>query len=544
MRIHELQLQNFKRFTDLTIKDIPDTAQLVLLIGSNGCGKSCVFDALTPQFNSTSTGLLHDSNNKYFAKDPNSLPNVRIDTNNSVFTREGDNAEGTEKAKNIFYGRSSLRIPPRVQKPEYNASLDSIVTQNIDKPRYFIEHDNRFFTDVHSHAESISQSLQRLLVEGNSDKHGANKVREKYISRINNSLTNIFGDSPDKTLRFTVYKQPDPKKPIEPYFRKGDSEIPFEVLSHGEKQVIITLFNFLVRQEQLQDKIIYIDEMDVHMNTRLQFTLLREITENWIPASSQLWTASHALGFIDYARQSEAAAIIDFDDLDYDQPQVLFPEPKENLDILEIAVPSQFLQELLSEKRFVFCEGKDTARYNSLGLSHTLFASKNYNKFQVFIRARDTAAEGIIDRDYLSDEEVIDFERQFPFIHILRLYSIENYLYHPDNLAEVDGDSFDKAAYITALTTEKNRIKEDLIFGIQKAREGYPFNKELNESGRKAYAKSAGEILKMLQSDDFATFYKVFPAKDYGKQLPQRANRSPAQLAQTQWFKQQIAELL
>ena len=45
MRIHELRLQNFKRFTDLTIKDIPDAAQLVLLIGSNGSGKSCVFDA-------------------------------------------------------------------------------------------------------------------------------------------------------------------------------------------------------------------------------------------------------------------------------------------------------------------------------------------------------------------------------------------------------------------------------------------------------------------------------------------------------------------
>lgn len=544
MRIHELQLQNFKRFTDLTIKDIPDTAQLVLLIGSNGCGKSCVFDAfnwvVAPAQGFQPTHI--EDSTPYFQKVSDTPPLVSIKAGKTTIRRTEGEFSHTHSGN--FYGRSSLRIPPRIQRPAHNASLSEIITNNADTPEYFIENDYRFFTDVHFHADSINQALQRLLVEGKASGEEARKISEKYIARINHALVNIFGHDPAKTLRFAVYKQPDPKKPVEPYFTKGDCEIPFELLSHGEKQVIVTLFNFLVRQDQLQDKIIYIDEMDVHMNTRLQFSLLKEITENWIPASSQLWTASHALGFIDYARQSEAAAIIDFDDLDYDQPQVLFPEPKENLDILEIAVPSQFLQELLSEKRFVFCEGKDTARYNSLGLSHTLFASKNYNKFQVFIRARDTAAEGIIDRDYLSDEEVIDFERQFPFIHILRLYSIENYLYHPDNLAEIDGDSFDKAAYITALTTEKNRVKEDLIFGIQKAREGYPFNKELNESGRKAYAKSAGEILKMLQSDDFVTFYKVFPAKDYGKQLPQRANHSPAQLAQTQWFKQQIAELL
>ena len=45
MKIKSLQLKNFKRFTDLTLQDIPDNAKLVLLIGSNGSGKSSVFDA-------------------------------------------------------------------------------------------------------------------------------------------------------------------------------------------------------------------------------------------------------------------------------------------------------------------------------------------------------------------------------------------------------------------------------------------------------------------------------------------------------------------
>ncbi len=44
MHITNVELQNFKRFTDLTIDGIPSDSKLVLLIGSNGSGKSSVFD--------------------------------------------------------------------------------------------------------------------------------------------------------------------------------------------------------------------------------------------------------------------------------------------------------------------------------------------------------------------------------------------------------------------------------------------------------------------------------------------------------------------
>ena len=46
MRIRSIHLRDFKRFTDLKISELPETATLIVLIGPNGCGKSSVFDAL------------------------------------------------------------------------------------------------------------------------------------------------------------------------------------------------------------------------------------------------------------------------------------------------------------------------------------------------------------------------------------------------------------------------------------------------------------------------------------------------------------------
>lgn len=46
MKIKEIKLNRFKRFTDLLITDIPETAKLVVLVGTNECGKTSVFEGL------------------------------------------------------------------------------------------------------------------------------------------------------------------------------------------------------------------------------------------------------------------------------------------------------------------------------------------------------------------------------------------------------------------------------------------------------------------------------------------------------------------
>lgn len=45
MRLSQARIQSFRRFSDLTIQDLPDAVKLVVLVGPNGSGKSSLFDA-------------------------------------------------------------------------------------------------------------------------------------------------------------------------------------------------------------------------------------------------------------------------------------------------------------------------------------------------------------------------------------------------------------------------------------------------------------------------------------------------------------------
>ena len=59
MRIKSVHLQDYKRFVDLTLTEIPENTRLVVLIGPNGSGKSSLFDAFLLKSWSASTN--HDT---------------------------------------------------------------------------------------------------------------------------------------------------------------------------------------------------------------------------------------------------------------------------------------------------------------------------------------------------------------------------------------------------------------------------------------------------------------------------------------------------
>lgn len=551
MRISRLYMENFKRFTDLTLEGIPKETKLVLLIGSNGSGKSSVFDG----FEAANRYIKQDGLTKdylnYYKKDDQDAAVVSINFFNDrqlAFSTDNFTDPPAGFNPNSFYGRTSLRQIPRLTRTALGGKNFDI-ERDSDRPVQFIERDNRFENDIEKITETI---LKEVFLSTNQNKD----IKKKYIDPINEALVRVFGHQNGTKLQLIEIIPPLEGKVAQITFSKGVSRIHYDYLSAGEKEVFNILINLLTRKEYYQDTIYFFDEIDLHLNTKLQFNLLKEITENWISADSQFWTASHSLGFIEYARKSDQAVIFDFDDLDFDFAQTLYPQAKENPDIYEIAVGKEFLPSLFKDMTIYFVENKDKDFYASLGIPQTVFVSDN-NRNNVYHKVRSIDDfRGIVDRDFLSDNDRVKIKEAYPRLSILEYYSIENYLFHPDNLEEYQrekGKPFDKAIYIQQLIEEKNKVKDKILPIIALKRTEYPYFGEPEYNGtplqnrfknKGENEKQAAHIASGLNSDDFEIFYKSLPMKTYCTQLPQRQNISKLELAKTNWFKKKIINIL
>jgi len=557
MKIKSLSLKNFKRFTDLTLQDIPDNAKLVLLIGSNGSGKSSVFDGLqvisdlvhrTQIAGSRSFTFSGGKEYLYYHKKPGLL---EIDLNftdggdiNCVFAgiNNGKVTANKDFKINLFYGRSAVRYLPRITRTTIGQAID--INQDSDRPEYFIDEDKRFENDIDL---LIKEVVEKIFAGINTDSNRQLEEVKLFLDKINEAFPRIFGTENGTKLSFRRFIPPAEGNPSRLMFDKGISQINYDLLSAGEKEVVNLLFNLFVRNRYFNDTIYFLDEIDTHLNTKLQYALIQEIVENWIPDNCQLWTASHSLGFIDYANDYEYGCVIDFDDLDFDKPQILIPKPKDDFEIFELAVSKTFIDKVVQGRKIIFAENTDTPLYNDLALENVLFFIAN-DKMDVFHKAKNHHHHGLIDRDYLADEEIADLKTDYPYIYILPYYSIENLLFHPDNLEEycsTAGLNFNKEDYKQALTKIKNEEKDYLLTGIIQARSGYPFYKENEHTKKlKTFRENHKAIVDLIRSNEFEEFYKVFPAKDYGRKLIEQINFSRNSLAKTNWFKSQIEKLI
>jgi AAA15 family ATPase/GTPase len=533
MRITELRLQNFKRFTDLKIKNIPAEAKLVLLVGANGSGKSSVFDAFELFIRTTKYGSFNGGfENEYFRKSQSTEYAIEaIFSDGQTIKRQNHNVIDSKVKMNMFFGRPSLRIVPMINNVSFN---ENTVEHNTDSPRRFIEAEGKFNIDVLKFTQEINKALRVPVFAGKQA--DTLKIFREFIDPFNESLKRIFNLDDNLSLKMVQFVEADPTTPSRLIFEKGKSQINYDLLSHGEKQIIIILLNFIVRRAYFQDTIYYIDEMDVHLNTSLQYTLLKEITENWIPENCQLWTATHALGFIEYAKDADHAAIIDFDNLDFDEEQIIEPSPKYEDTIFEVAIPRASLTKILGNRKVVLCENKNYTLYSLMALDGFVFTDvQNSNSVYLKIK-RDKTLIGLRDRDYLTDTEIEKLVTKLPNYKILRYYCFENYLYHPDNIAALALPNFDVAVYKLEITALKNQYFDAFVPKISESRKTY---EEFRDGGIKPDS-DISDITKCLKSDDFETFYTYFSFKDHCGSLTHKYKVDKKdikeRLCQTDWF--------
>jgi len=537
MNVESIHLTNFKRFTDLKIDLSPCAAppKLVLLTGANGSGKSSIFDAFEYISAPHKRGV-RDHYVDYFSKNGDGDSSVRISLGGEIHLKRSNQSHTKTSpqswdTKSAFYGRSSFRTVPELHSRN-RAPVD--LAADSDRPQRFIEHDIRFETD-------ISQMTVTILREVWGENFNSETMRARFVDPINDSLERIFGNGASTTLRLIRMIPALERKPPDVLFKKGQSEVHYDLLSSGEKEVFNILLNLFVRRDHFTNTIYFIDELDVHLHTRLQYALLKEIVENWIPENSQLWTASHSLGFIDYASSSDDAAIIDFDDLDFDEPLVLRPSPKTEL-IFDIAVPRESALRVFPNKTLILCEGGDAPLYNAIDLPDFLFvAARDKNAITIQTTATDEFF-GLIDRDFLGTEEIREIRRRHRNLLVLGYYSIESYLYHPENISETAPDGFDQVVYREAIRRNMMAVRDRLLVNLARNRNSYEIIKEFS---RDLKDTAVQEVTEATGSDEFEVFYafldmKANRPKDYLAEF----NLRPLDLVSTGWMRNVIGEIV
>ena len=532
MNIEALHLKNFKRFSDLRIdlSSLDAPPKLILLIGANGSGKSSIFDAF--EYLSGPAKGLRDYYLDYFKKQTDADMSVDCMLGGGIRVQRANNERVSAvpgwDGKSAFYGRSSFRTVPELSG-QTGAPID--LTTDEDRPRRFIEQDTRFATDV-------SQITENILHEVWGEPFDSDTMRARFTDPINEALERVFSASFATGLRLRKLIPALSGKPPDIRFQKGGSEVHYDLLSSGEKEVFNIILNLFIRREHFPNAIYFIDELDVHLHTSLQYSLVKEIVERWIPENSQLWTASHSLGFIDYASGSHDAAILDFDDLDFDQSQTLQPAPKSE-HVFDIAVPRSSALKVFPNKRLIICENKDARLYNAIDLPDFLFiGARDKNSVVIQTRGSDEF-HGLIDRDFLGTEETAEIGRRQPNIHVLGYYALENYLYHPQNIAELNPVGHDDSAYHAALKNQMATIRDRLLVNLRGSRASYEiiqaFSNELK-------TQAIQEIEQATASNDFETFY---PFLDMKKNRPTAYlagfNLRPIDLASTRWMRDAIA---
>lgn len=352
MKIKKIKLTKFKRFTDLTISDIPNTARLILLVGPNGSGKTSIFEAFNHWYrlNAFSTVGKQD----YFEKKDTGASGTEWYQNKVDMEFHPSTPTQGSTLKGKFYFRTAYRNEPDFTINTLNNQKDPSETTKFETLN------GNDITVSENYQRLISQTLSGVFLSSN-DKKSVETLREELIGKIKKSLGNVFDD-------LSLSSIGDPLSNGSFYFEKGLSkDFHYKNLSAGEKSVFDLLLDIIIKSTYYSDAVFCVDEPEAHMHTRLQAKFLKELY-NLIPTNSQLWVSTHSIGMLKQAEELEkqspgSVVFLDFDDRDFDLTEDIKPAR------IDRTIWNRFFDlafadfsQLIAPKRIIFCEGTSQGR--------------------------------------------------------------------------------------------------------------------------------------------------------------------------------------
>lgn len=353
MKLASAHIQDFKRFTDLTVTDLPATARLVVLVGPNGAGKTSLFEAFNywvsiarQQYNFDS--LYHAKTGRPTAADWSQMLQ-RIDL--AFHGAQINPQTRSQQALKAFYLRSAYRHEPDFTINQLNRADDMLLDSR--RPQTLMSGEARVSDN---YQRIVSASVEALFDPVNKNT-AAGQIVERLIGRVREGIGRVFEgltlDGPGRPMQGGTF-----------FFTKGTSAgYHYKNLSGGEKAAFDLLLDFIVKTEAFDDSIFCIDEPELHMHTRLQGQLLDELLRQ-LPAPCQLWLSTHSIGMTRRAMElhranPEQVVFLDFGAFDFDQPTVMRPAVIDRSFWKRMfAVALDDLSELVAPHEIAFCEGR------------------------------------------------------------------------------------------------------------------------------------------------------------------------------------------
>ncbi len=448
MRIKSIHLTNYKRFSDLYVDGIPASCRLVVLIGPNGSGKSSLFDAFllkswVQKFNYQISG--NPTYAGYYSKS-SSGPDTTVQIAEGIKIAFHDQEDIMPLD---WAGAFNIRSPYRNEADFRLQSIEPVQLsqQTVRFPR-IIDADH-----------SVSDNYKRLTWKRQSDVDGdvpdgvtMGQYRTGFLTPLQTAMSRLF-TSPGLLLQdFGGFKDAGVFR-----FSKGEAKnFHYKNLSAGEKAAFDLLLDLFVKRNEYEDAIYCIDEPEAHIASALQGPLLDNMMD-LVPDESQLWIATHSIGFVRRAyeimKTNGNVVFLDFTGHNYDEPVTIQPcLPTRSFWQMTYEIALADLAHLIAPANIVICEGNraqadkgfDAQCYNRVFAdSHpdTLFVSyggaNEVSDSQNLIGVLGAVAKGakvwrLIDGDEMTPDERT--QKGLNGIQVLMRRELENYLYDPEVL--------------------------------------------------------------------------------------------------------------
>jgi predicted ATPase len=471
MHIKNIHLTSFRRFSDLTISDLPASAKLVVMVGLNGSGKSSVFDAFCLWQRLRGLSPLQPDSQYHFKIGAAALGFDRL-----VSLDFHETPSNAGDGRSLFYIRSAYRHEADFTSGGLSRQAGILDASRVSRT---IDAD---VTVSSNYTRLVSETVQAVY-DHSQDKRTVEALRDEFIGQVRDSMSRVF----DHLILRSIG---DPLGGGTFCFEKGAAkDFPYKNLSGGEKAAFDLLLDVVLKRRAYQSAVFCIDEPEIHMHTRLQAKLLAELV-NLLPNDGQLWIATHSIGMMRkaaelYSADPSSVVFLDFHERDFDQTVELKPVAVDRAfwgRTLEIALDD--LAQLVAPRVVVLCEGRpvggkdsrvefDARCYRrifsgefpdtdfaSVGNSHDTISDRLVVGSTLKTLIGGTGVVRLVDRDDRNNEEAADLRKTGA--RVLSRRHIEAYLWDEEILGKLCSSvgKDDKLAAVLAAKADALRASQ------------------------------------------------------------------------------------